>query len=319
MFESETAEALSKNEIAISVIERLKKGDLTSINEFFEAFSEDIYNFPMRFYNFNEDEAGDFYLYAFEHLKNGKRLSVFQQKSKFTTWFFSVLRNLTIDFLRTKKEKLKTVSMTKIDDNGNVFEPLENIADERNNRSEIESNSYFQKFSNKLEDLDIQKRILFKLAYIYYLDLDIEEIKWLSEKRKVSKEIILREILELKDIVFEKASDVKFLENKLTENFQKILSLQNSIDNFFKENPHIKPNKHSWSVDYENSEIPPKIIDLIRSLIKKKKKQISLLAHQEKSLISIRAPYKNLSKMLNTSQGVLSVQLHRTIEKFDIF
>lgn len=54
---------------------------------------------------------------------------------------------------------------------------------------------------------------------------------------------------------------------------------------------------------------------MIQSLMKKKKKQQSLLLHQKKSLLSIRVPYKDLGELLKSTQGVLSVQLIRIVEK----
>ena len=54
---------------------------------------------------------------------------------------------------------------------------------------------------------------------------------------------------------------------------------------------------------------------MIQSLMKKKKKQQSLLLHQKKSLLSIRVPYKDLGDLLQSTQGVLSVQLIRIVEK----
>ena len=60
-----------------SILEGIRRNDQKSMSEFFELYSDMIYAFPIRFYNFSEDEAGDFYLYVFEHLCNGKKTSEF--------------------------------------------------------------------------------------------------------------------------------------------------------------------------------------------------------------------------------------------------
>ncbi|MDH5720452.1 MAG: sigma-70 family RNA polymerase sigma factor [Spirochaetia bacterium] len=320
MLKYKTEDALDKEDQVKNIIKQLKEGNSEKISEFFNLYSDDIYNFPIRFYQFNEDEAGDFYVYAFEHLENGKRLKFYSEKSKFSTWFYSVLRNLTIDFLRAKKEKVKTVSTARLDDNGHLQEFIDSIPDKRlSNEEPIKEKLFYKKFKEKLNNLEISKRVLLKLAYIYYMDLTVEEIKWLQDNHGANTENILTKLIELKEIAHEKSKEVVFVENKLTENFQKIQKLQEKLDSFFKENPSIKPDAKNWSADYENKDIPPEIIEQIHSLMKKKKKQISLLEQQEKSLSSTRLPYKNLSEILNTSQGVLSVQLHRIIEKFDVF
>lgn len=113
----------------------------------------------------------------------------------------------------------------------------------------------------------------------------------------------------------ERSVEVRDLEEKLTTNFQGISVLETKVDAFFRENPDIEKKRENWTEDYFSTAIPPQIIDMIQSLVKKKKKQQSLLLHQKKSLLSIRVPYKDLGELLNSTQGVLSVQLIRIVEK----
>ena len=65
--------AKSKNESAIPeesleigvLIEKCAQGDISALQEFFQQYSLDIYNFPIRVFYLSEDEASDFFLYAF--------------------------------------------------------------------------------------------------------------------------------------------------------------------------------------------------------------------------------------------------------------
>ncbi len=314
---SETAQKTNeeKNARANELVERVKNKDMTAIEEFFEIFSDDIYNFPVRYYNFSEDEAGDLYLYAFEHLKDGKKLSSFKGKSKFTTWFHSVLRNLTIDFLRTQKEKIRTTTFVRLDSRGNLVDAVENISD-TSNKSSFEE-ELFETFVSQLKSLKFPQRVLFKLAYIHYIDLDNEELEWLAKENGLSEPEILDKIMHLKEVALKKEGDVRTVEDKLTANFQQISAIQERIENYFKDNPHLDADRDSWSDDYQNTAFAVQICELIQSLVKKKRKHTNLLTQQQKGLLSVRVPYKEIAELLNSSKGVLSVQLLRTIEKLN--
>lgn len=280
---------------------------------FFEAFSDDIYNFPIRMFRFNEDEASEFYLYAFEHLRDGRKISSFQGKAKFTTWFYAVLRNLTIDFLRSQKDKVRFTTYLKSDASGKMVDAIESVSDTR--EQNLFEETLFEQFNASLISLALPQRVLFKLAYAWYFELNNEELDYLCSLQKKSPAEILSRLQDLKKVAHERSVEVRDLEERLTTNFQGISVLETKVDIFFRENPDIEKKRESWTEDYFSTAIPPQIIDMIQSLVKKKKKQQSLLLHQKKSLLSIRVPYKDLGELLNSTQGVLSVQLIRIVEK----
>ncbi|MFO1470286.1 MAG: sigma-70 family RNA polymerase sigma factor [Turneriella sp.] len=284
-----------------------------ALAEFFEVFSDDIYNFPIRMFRFNEDEASEFYLYAFEHLRDGRKISSFQGKAKFTTWFYAVLRNLTIDFLRSQKDKVRFTTYLKSDASGKMVDAIESVSDTR--EQNLFEETLFEQFNASLVSLALPQRVLFKLAYAWYFELDSEELDYLCSIQKKNAADILSRLQELKKVAHERSVEVRDLEEKLTTNFQGISVLETKVDAFFRENPDIEKKRENWTEDYFSTAIPPQVIDMIQSLVKKKKKQQSLLLHQKKSLLSIRVPYKDLGELLNSTQGVLSVQLIRIVEK----
>ena len=304
-----------KEPTAQALLPKIEKNRAAGITEFFELFSDDIYSFPIKYFNFDDDGAGDFYLYAFEHLKDGRKLSSFKNQSKFTTWFFSVLRNLVIDFLRTQKNKLHTTTFIRTDSEGNVIDTMDAVPD-NHELSEMEED-LIAEFNKSLEDLKISHRVLFKLAYAHYVNINEKELLWLEETNSKSKSEIIEIIFELKEIGLKKASQVRSIEEKLTANFQAISVLENKITKFFEENPNIEVNRQDWSDSFVSSDTPPEMIQQIQMLCKKKEKHLNLLSMQKKSLLSTRIPFKNLVTLLGSSPGVLSVQLIRILEKLE--
>lgn len=308
------AEARSERDERIGqLLPDIRKQNPDALAAFFEDFSDDIYNFPMRMFRFNEDEASEFYLYAFEHLRDGRKIASFQGKAKFTTWFYAVLRNLTIDFLRSQKDKMRFTTYLKADASGKMVDAIESVSDPRDQNTFEET--LFEQFNASLVSLALPQRVLFKLAYAWYFELDSTEIDYLCDLHKASAAQILPRLQELKKVAHEKSVEVRDLEEKLTANFQGISVLETRIENFFRENPDIDKRRESWSENFFSTAVPPQVIDMIQSLMKKKKKQQSLLLHQKKSLLSIRVPYKDLGDLLQSTQGVLSVQLIRIVEK----
>lgn len=307
-------ETQSREEQIAGLLPAISKQDKTAIKQFFDLYSDEIYNYPLRYNNLTEDEAGDFYLYAFEKLNDGKKLSKFQGRSKFRTWFYSVLRNLVIDFLRTQKGKIKTTAFVKVTNQGELIDLSQKIADVD---KRVDESDLFEKFSFELKKLMIDARILFKLAYIHYLELNNEEVEWLIKNTDLSHRDILVKIVELKNLALEKSSEVKEIEDKLTSNFQAMNLLRMKLQNAFKENPQFEREEELWSDTYECSNFPIELNNLIQSYTKKIKKQQNLVITQKKSLLSIRVPYKKLTDILGSSQGVLSVKLLRIIEKLN--
>ncbi|MBV6492129.1 MAG: hypothetical protein LDLANPLL_00120 [Turneriella sp.] len=297
----------------VSLLGAIKKGNPDALSTFFELFSDDIYNFPIRLFRFNEDEASEFYLYAFEHLRDGRKISSFKGKAKFTTWFFAVLRNLTIDYLRTQKDKRYFALYRNIDTSGKLIDAVETKGEIR--EEHLAEGHLFHRFNESIAALSIAQRVLFKLAYAWYFELDAEEFLYLKNINRNSEHEILKRIHELKTTALERSNEVREYEDKLTLNFQQISMLETKINAYFRENPDVEKNRDAWHEEYFAATLPPQIIDLIQSLMKKKKRQENLLLQQKRSLLSIRAPYKDLEVLLHSTQGVLSVQLVRIVEK----
>ncbi|MDH4200991.1 MAG: sigma-70 family RNA polymerase sigma factor [Spirochaetia bacterium] len=315
---SDNLKLTEKEEMVKPLLKGVSVANPEYLQKFFDLFSDDIYNFPIRYYNFTEDEAGDFYIYAFEHLKNGKKISSYKYKSKFTTWFFSVLRNLVIDFLRTQKNKIRFTSFYKVDSDGNTVNTLENMADIHSTQDYSLEKEISDKFTLEISSLKIYNRVLFKLAFINYVDLNTEEIDWLCENNHLSQTEIIKKLARIKETGLVRSNKVRQIEDKLTLNFQSITQLENRIHGFFLEHPSIAADPSVWSEDFENSAFPPEINIMITSLVKKRKKHITLIQNQKKSLLTTRIPYKDFAHLLGTTDGVVSVQLLRIIEKLNV-
>lgn len=288
---------LSSDEI-FSLVQKCGKGDVPALKQFFELYSQDIYNFPIRVFHLSEDDASDFYIYAFERLKSGKRFHSFVGKSSFKTWFYSVLRNLLIDWQRTKRE-LKITSLNKIGKDGVEYSTIEDEPDHRIDKQK-EAEEISEHFRDVLKDVKIESRVIFKLSFIYYLHLDSLEISHLSEKSGLPWEDLQIEILRLRESLSEREEENIQMEDKITSLYLKILDLKSQIE---------KLGKASDPDSLRNLE------RIHHSLRKKYEQRKKLIEKKRKGHFLVRTPYKDIAKLLGISEGGVSVSLIRIIEK----
>jgi RNA polymerase sigma factor (sigma-70 family) len=286
------------NEEILGLIELCGKGDADSLRQFFDLYSKDIYNFPIRVFHLTEDDASDYFIYAFERLKSGKRFNSFVGKSSFKTWFYSVLRNLLIDWQRTKRE-LKVQTIHKINKEGIEYSTIEDEPDRKPEAlSKAEDESL--KFNSVLRDIKLENRVVFKLSFIYYLHLDPEEILYIASRNNCSIEDVKIMILELREGLSGKEEDNLKMEDKITSLYLNILDL--------KEQRKLKAKEDSIEAVYLRERLD-------QSLTKKYDQRKRLIDKKNKGLLLVRTPYREISRILKVSEGGVSVTLLRVMEK----
>lgn len=286
------------NEEILQLVQMCGTGDIEALRRFFDLYSKDIYNFPIRVFHLAEDDASDFYIYAFERLKSGKRFNSFVGKSSFKTWFFSVLRNLLIDWQRTKRE-LKIQSLNKYNKDGVEYNTIEDEPDLRPD-ARLKAEELSEKFQFAIHDIKIENRIVFKLSFIYYLHLDPEEIQFIATKNGISIEEVKLEILRLREVMSEKEEENIKLEDKITSLYLNILDL--------KEQQKTKANGGSSEEIHLRERLE-------HSLHKKYEQRKKLIEKKQKGHFLVRTPYREISRILGVSEGGVSVTLLRVMEK----
>ena len=207
----------------LQLVAACSKGDAERLREFFGRFSKDIYNFPLRVFHLDEDAASDFYLYAFEKLRDGARFRSFQGRSSFRTWFFTVLRNLVIDWMRTVRE-LETVSLKPADDSGREGPAIENTPDPRARREEDLAEA--AELTGRIRGLPMEQRAVVKLTYLYYLDLDEEELAFVATKADVPTGDVLQRVAALRSELVDKELRNLGNEDKITALYLQIVELK---------------------------------------------------------------------------------------------
>ncbi|MCX7999045.1 MAG: RNA polymerase sigma factor [Leptospiraceae bacterium] len=286
------------NQKIYELVQKCAEGNEEALKTFFELYAQDIYNFPIRIFHLTEDDAGDFFLFAFERLRNGKRFHSFQGKSSFKTWLYTVLRNLLIDWKRNRRE-VKTISTRKVNSDGVEYSGIEDEADTLS--IEVQKAQEFSEIFQKiLSEIKVENRVVFKMAFIYYLNLDEEEINHITQKTGISREELKQKILKIREMLSEKAMENIEYENKITSLYLQILELKETQK---RESYH----KFEDNLPYR---------DKIETAIQKKYEQRKrLLEKKNKGLFLTRTPFKIISETLQIPEGSISITIQRVVEK----
>lgn len=285
----------------IELVARCGNGDPAALEEFFGRYAEDMYNFPMKVFHLDSDAASDFFLYAFERLREGNRFGSFQGRSSFRTWFYTVLRNLVIDWMRTIRE-VQTVNPTRTDSSGRETTVIENTPD---TRGEGHDPDLLERFRLSVDSLTVEQRTLFKLSYIYYLELAPDEVEFLVAKSGRSTTELVAFLADLKAELADKELRNLDYEDKITSLYMSILDLKNRRDRLQTES-NVEIDEVTAQFELEKVE---------RAISKKYEQRRKLLEKREKGHFIVRTPYRFLTELLGMPEGSVSVQMMRAVER----
>ncbi|MEM4271249.1 MAG: sigma-70 family RNA polymerase sigma factor, partial [Candidatus Pacearchaeota archaeon] len=218
--------------------------------------------------------------------------------SSFKTWLYTVLRNLLIDWQRNRRE-VKTISARKVNSDGVEYAGIEEEADtlaEENRRA----HEFSEIFHSILSEIKIENRVIFKVAFIYYLNLNEEEVDYITQKTGMTREELKQKILEIRENLSNKEMESIQYENKITSLYMQILEL--------KENQK-KEEKHKFEDNLPNK-------DKFETAIQKKYEQRKkLLDKKNRGLFLTRTPFKVIADLLQVPEGSISITIQRVVEK----
>jgi hypothetical protein len=164
-------------------------------------------------------------------------------------------------------------------------------------------------FIEKLNTLNLELRLIFKLSFIYYLDLSQEEIVYLAKKSKRPHTEVIKFLSHLKNKLSEKEMKNIDFEDKITSLFLSIMELKNRKNKLLEDNK--KSSENALLLSGSNFEIEK----LDKSIEKKYQQRDKLLDKMQKGHFISRTPYKYVAEILNIPEGSVSVHMMRVQEK----
>lgn len=273
------------------LIERCLRGDPGARDEFQQQFGDLIYNYPMRVYRIPAEDAGDFYVFAFERGRIFRRTQTFEGRTSLRSYLSGyVLDNLVLEWKRGQRE-LETVSIEALSElpAGDTDAPAPSA--DQPSLTEI------------LARLELSKAVLLKLLYIEDCDLGAADLRCLSHVSRRRLPDLLAGIDRLRSRVRERE-----------------MGLQRTED--------AAHTVHAWIQLYERrirqigdslANLPPastaagrlraECAELERKLQRRHRQRAALLARAQRRKVT--TPYKEIAALLNTTVGTVASQILR--------
>ena len=154
---------MENNDRDIVLMEKVKTGDDSAFDELVTRHYKSIYNIAYRFLN-SSPEAEDITQEVF--LRVFKASKTYSPKAKFSTWLFTITKNLCFNELR----KRKSVNILSIEDE--VFPELHSM--DNSPIEELEEKEVKQRVLNAVKALPANLRMAVLL--LKYQDLSYEEV-----------------------------------------------------------------------------------------------------------------------------------------------
>jgi len=280
---------------ALELIGRCLSSDPAATEQFQRCYGELIYGYPCRVFRTPADEAGDFYVFAFEQRRIFRRLRTFEGRAPLRAYLLGfVLDDLVLEWKRSERE-LDTVSIEALNELPDHDPPM---ADEMPSPGKDA-----ERLSALLSGVDKSKAVVMKLLYVEdyeFTPTDIRQLAQVSGRR--AREVVAG-IDRLRATVREREAGLKRLED--------------AVDGV-----------HAWIQLYERrlrrigddlGSLPPAAVaaerlrqervQLERKLQQRHRQRAKLAAQAQRRKVT--APYKEIASLLNTSVGNIASQIAR--------
>jgi DNA-directed RNA polymerase specialized sigma24 family protein len=265
---------------------------------FQERYGEIIYGFPIRVYRVPPDEAGDFYVFAFDRGRIFRRVRTFEGRAPFRAYLLGfVLDDLVLEWKRGARE-IETVSLESM---GELADPkaFAHGAEQEGSEGQMDRSAMRDLLSN----LATPKAVVMKLLYVEDHEFSPSEVRYLSQVSGGTVPEVLDQLDQLRTMVREREAGLKKMEDALD-------AVQAWVHLY---------ERRIQRINEDLSALPPTTVaaeklreergQLERKIGRRRTQRTKLLAQAQRRKVT--APYKEIAKLLNTSIGNIGSQIAR--------
>src|SRR5512135_1283079 len=200
----------SEGRAARVLIQQCLSGDTAAAERFQQEYGELIYGYPLRVYRTPAEDAGDFYVFAFQEGRIFRRLRTYEGRAPLRAYLLGfVLDDLVLEWKRGE-HKLETVSI----------EGLGELPDATASASQAPVESAppaatRPSLNEMLETVAPSKAVMMKLLYVEDCELRAPDIDYLAEVSGRTVPQILDGVARLRATVREREAGLKKVEDGL--------------------------------------------------------------------------------------------------------
>lgn len=283
--------AAGEDDETLRLIARCGAGDAAAARRFQELYGELVYGYPLRVYRTPADEAGDFYVFAFDGGRLFRRLRTFEGRVPLRAYLLGfVLDDLVLEWRRGQRS-VDTVSLDDVGEIGSetCLQPpdaAEALA-----------------LGRLLSDLEPGKSVVFKLLHAEDYDLSADELRHLAVASRRSLASAITAVEELRRRIRERETAAREVEDNLD-------SVQAWIQLYERRVARIGDDLESLPPRATRAQRLREERDELERKLGKRRQQRDKLADQVRRR-KVTAPYKEIAAVLNTSVGNVGSQIAR--------
>jgi len=277
---------------ARQLIQRCVAGDYDAIQAFQARYGELIYGYPMKTYQVAPEEAGDFYVYAFDRGRIFRRSQTYEGRAPYPAYLVAiVLDHLMIDWKRSERS-IETVPLLDSMDLSVESEPLDSAAPGQSS------------LQNVLAELEPRKAILMKLLHVEDCELTAAELRHLHDLSGTRARDLVVAVDNLRATVRLREAALKRIEDSLDAVHAWISLYERRLRRVSDDIGSLPPDNSAAQRLREEREI------LAAKVQRRHQQRAKLLVQRQRRKVT--APYKEIAAILNTSVGNVASLIART-------
>lgn len=278
---------------ARELIHRCLDGDPDAVREFQMVYGELIYGYPIRVFRIAADEAGDFYVFAFDNGRIFRRLRTFEGRAPLRAYLLGfALEDLVLEWKRGERE-IETVSL----------DVLGEIAAEDQNGSLTGSVDARDTLREVLSAVEPGKAVIMKLLHIEDYELSPSEVRQVSTMSGRPVTDVISGVDQLRNTVREREAALKHLEDSLDAVHAWIQLYERRLRRIGDDLASLPPTSSASARLREEQE------ELSRRIDRRRVQREKLLDRAQRRKVT--APYKDIASLLNTTVGNVGSQIAR--------
>ena len=291
----EMASPISEAQQARELIARCLAGDRAAAAQFQQTYGELIYGYPLRVYRTPPEEAGDFYVFAFDKQRIFRRLRTFEGRAPLRAYLLGfVLDDLVLQWKRDARE-VETVSIDGLNDVSTAM--ASGSADACDTVDDAD------RWSDLIGELAPSKALVIKLLHIEDYDLTPAEVRHIARVSGRSVREVLLAVENLRATVREREAALQRVQDALEGVHAWVQLYERRLQRIVQDLSCVPPaTMAAERLRHERAQMEQRIQ-------RRQQQRTKLLAQARRRKLT--APYKEIAAVLNTSLGNIASQIAR--------
>lgn len=287
-------EPLGEARAAVDLIRRCLAGEAAAIGQFQQQYGELIYGYPIRVFRFAADDAGDFYLFAFDGGRIFRRLRTFEGRAPLRAYLLGfALDDLVLEWKRGDKE-IETVPLEAVGEIAGSDDPTKGLTGSVDARDSLR---------DALAAVDPAKAVIMKLLHIEDYELSPAELRHLASVSGRSVSEVIAGLNQLRATVREREAALKQIEDSLDAVHAWIQLYERRLSRIAEDLASLPSTAPAVARLREEE------AELKRRIERRRAQRAKLLDRAQRRKIT--TPYKDIASLLNTTVGNVGSQIAR--------